>query len=106
MNINVAILLFAVKKDTAVEMAKKREQERRRLEKLAETNRVSRYQRRSRSRSSSQSPRFFSCLFHIQVNFSLVNIAICMAVKYRCICPESHCSFFSVVQFIFPFPGD
>ncbi|KAI3452022.1 hypothetical protein Pfo_008687 [Paulownia fortunei] len=46
-----------IKKDTAVEMAKKREQERQRLEKLAETSRVSRYQRRSRSRSFSRSPR-------------------------------------------------
>ncbi|KAH6838082.1 CLK4-associating serine/arginine-rich protein [Perilla frutescens var. hirtella] len=46
-----------IKKDTAVEMAKKREQERKKLEKLAETSRVSRYQRRSRSRSNSQSPR-------------------------------------------------
>ncbi|KAL7101363.1 hypothetical protein ACP275_08G049900 [Erythranthe tilingii] len=46
-----------IKKDTAVEMAKKREQEKHRLEKLAETSRVSRYQRRSRSRSYSHSPR-------------------------------------------------
>ncbi|XP_057768953.1 uncharacterized protein LOC130988981 [Salvia miltiorrhiza] len=46
-----------IKKDTAIEMAKKREQERQRLEKLAETSRASRYQRRSRSRSNSQSPR-------------------------------------------------
>ncbi|KAL8117623.1 uncharacterized protein LOC141662052 isoform X2 [Apium graveolens] len=46
-----------IKKDTAVEMAKKREQDRQRLEKLAETNRLSRYRRRSRSRSYSRSPR-------------------------------------------------
>ncbi|KAL7141387.1 hypothetical protein ABFS83_08G049600 [Erythranthe nasuta] len=46
-----------IKKDTAVEMAKKREQEKHRLEKLAETSRASRYQRRSRSRSYSRSPR-------------------------------------------------
>lgn len=46
-----------IKKDTAVEMAKKREQERQRLEKLAETSRLSRYRRRSRSRSYSHSPR-------------------------------------------------
>ncbi|XP_019242339.1 PREDICTED: serine/arginine repetitive matrix protein 2-like, partial [Nicotiana attenuata] len=46
-----------IKKDTAVEMAKKREQEKQRLEKLAETSRVSRYRRRSRSRSYSRSPR-------------------------------------------------
>ncbi|KAL6551722.1 hypothetical protein OROGR_007876 [Orobanche gracilis] len=46
-----------IKKDTAVEMAKKREQERQRLEKLAETSRLSRYQHRSRSRSCSRSPR-------------------------------------------------
>ncbi|XP_025013922.1 CLK4-associating serine/arginine rich protein isoform X3 [Ricinus communis] len=45
-----------IKKDTAAEMAKKREQERQRLEKLAETNRLSRYRRRSRSRSYSRSP--------------------------------------------------
>uniref|UniRef100_A0A164UB95 Suppressor of white apricot N-terminal domain-containing protein n=2 Tax=Daucus carota subsp. sativus TaxID=79200 RepID=A0A164UB95_DAUCS len=45
-----------IKKDTAVEMAKKREQDRQRLEKLAETNRLSRYRRRSRSRSYSRSP--------------------------------------------------
>lgn len=49
---------FAVKKDTATEMAKKREQERLRLEKLAETNQASRYRRRSRSRSYSPSPRY------------------------------------------------
>ncbi|XP_057961696.1 uncharacterized protein LOC131153415 isoform X2 [Malania oleifera] len=45
-----------IKKDTAAEMAKKREQERQRLEKLAETSRLSRYRRRSRSRSFSRSP--------------------------------------------------
>ncbi|KAF8410068.1 hypothetical protein HHK36_002590 [Tetracentron sinense] len=45
-----------IKKDTAVEMAKKREQERQRLEKLAETSRVSRHRRRSHSRSRSRSP--------------------------------------------------
>ncbi|KAF5961172.1 hypothetical protein HYC85_002381 [Camellia sinensis] len=45
-----------IKKDTAIEMAKKREQEHRRLEKLAETSRFSRYRRRSRSRSYSRSP--------------------------------------------------
>ncbi|CAL5326246.1 hypothetical protein CsSME_00005678 [Camellia sinensis var. sinensis] len=44
-----------IKKDTAVEMAKKREQERQRLEKLAETSRLSRYRRHSRSRSRSYS---------------------------------------------------
>ncbi|KAK8940487.1 hypothetical protein KSP39_PZI010230 [Platanthera zijinensis] len=44
-----------IKKDSAVEMAKKREQERQRLEKLAETSRLSRYRRRSRSRSRSRS---------------------------------------------------
>lgn len=72
MNINVAILLFAVKKDTAVEMAKKREQERQRLEKLAETSRVSRYQRRSRSRSNSQSPRFFSSSISYSSEFQFI----------------------------------
>lgn len=46
-----------IKKDTAIEIAKKREQEKQRLEKLAETSRVSRYRRRSRSRSYSRSPR-------------------------------------------------
>ncbi|KAG5241419.1 CLK4-associating serine/arginine rich protein [Salix suchowensis] len=45
-----------IKKDTATEMAKKREQERHRQEKLAETNQLSRYRRRSRSRSYSRSP--------------------------------------------------
>ncbi|XP_019195528.1 PREDICTED: CLK4-associating serine/arginine rich protein isoform X3 [Ipomoea nil] len=45
-----------IKKDTAVEMAKKREQEKLRLEKLAETNRLSRHRYRSRSRSYSRSP--------------------------------------------------
>lgn len=45
-----------IKKDTAAESAKKREQERQRLEKLAETNRLSRSRRRSRSRSFSRSP--------------------------------------------------
>ncbi|GLT54117.1 hypothetical protein SLA2020_273440 [Shorea laevis] len=44
-----------IKKDTAAEMAKKREQERQRLEKLAETSRLSRYRHRSRSRSGSYS---------------------------------------------------
>lgn len=44
-----------IKKDTAVEMAKKKEQERQRLEKLAETSRLGRYRRRSRSRSYSRS---------------------------------------------------
>ncbi|KAK6128975.1 hypothetical protein DH2020_037282 [Rehmannia glutinosa] len=47
-----------IKKDTAIEMAKKREQERQRLEKLAETSRVNRYRQRSRSRSYSRSPRY------------------------------------------------
>ncbi|XP_008241459.1 PREDICTED: CLK4-associating serine/arginine rich protein isoform X2 [Prunus mume] len=45
-----------IKKDTAAEIAKKREQERQRLEKLAETSRLSRSRRRSRSRSYSRSP--------------------------------------------------
>ncbi|XP_015890143.1 uncharacterized protein LOC107424797 isoform X1 [Ziziphus jujuba] len=45
-----------IKKDTATEMAKKREQERQRLEKLAETSQLSRYRHRSRSRSYSRSP--------------------------------------------------
>ncbi|OMO56679.1 hypothetical protein CCACVL1_26368 [Corchorus capsularis] len=45
-----------IKKDTAAEMAKKREQERQRLEKLAETSRLSRQRHRSRSRSVSRSP--------------------------------------------------
>ncbi|KAM7510387.1 hypothetical protein LguiB_009262 [Lonicera macranthoides] len=45
-----------IKKDTAIEIAKKREQERQRLEKLAETSRLSRYRRRSPSRSYSRSP--------------------------------------------------
>ncbi|XP_018844972.1 CLK4-associating serine/arginine rich protein isoform X1 [Juglans regia] len=44
-----------IKKDTAAEMAKKREQERQRLEKLAETSRLGRYGHRSRSRSRSYS---------------------------------------------------
>ncbi|XP_073065253.1 uncharacterized protein [Primulina eburnea] len=44
-----------IKKDTATEMAKKRELEKQRLEKLGETNRISQYQRRSRSRSRSYS---------------------------------------------------
>ncbi|XP_045817344.1 CLK4-associating serine/arginine rich protein [Trifolium pratense] len=45
-----------IKKDTAAELAKKKEQERQRQEKLAETSRLSRYRRRSRSRSYSRSP--------------------------------------------------
>lgn len=45
-----------IKKDTAAEQAKKREQERQRQEKLAETSRLSRYRRRSCSRSYSRSP--------------------------------------------------
>ncbi|XP_011621326.1 CLK4-associating serine/arginine rich protein isoform X2 [Amborella trichopoda] len=50
-----------IKKDTVVEMAKKREQERQRQEKLAETNRISRYRCRSRSRSYSRSPPRHRC---------------------------------------------
>ncbi|KAL9245794.1 hypothetical protein vseg_019402 [Gypsophila vaccaria] len=46
-----------IKKDSAIEMAKKKEQDRQRHEKLAETSRLSRYRRRSRSRSYSRSPR-------------------------------------------------
>ncbi|KAI4330616.1 hypothetical protein MLD38_028889 [Melastoma candidum] len=45
-----------IKKDTAAEIAKRKELERQRLEKLAETSRVSRYRDRSRSRSYSRSP--------------------------------------------------
>ncbi|KAJ4871387.1 hypothetical protein Rs2_46975 [Raphanus sativus] len=45
-----------IKKDTATETAKKREQEKQRLEKLAETSRLSRSRHRSRSRSYSRSP--------------------------------------------------
>ncbi|XP_074581445.1 uncharacterized protein LOC141837969 [Curcuma longa] len=47
-----------IRKDTAAEMAKRREQERQRQEKLAEASRISRYSRhsRSRSRSCSSSP--------------------------------------------------
>ncbi|XP_038722931.1 CLK4-associating serine/arginine rich protein [Tripterygium wilfordii] len=44
-----------IKKDTAAEIAKKREQERHRLEKMAETSRLSRYRHRSRSYSRSPS---------------------------------------------------
>uniref|UniRef100_A0A803KSC0 Suppressor of white apricot N-terminal domain-containing protein n=1 Tax=Chenopodium quinoa TaxID=63459 RepID=A0A803KSC0_CHEQI len=46
-----------IKKDAAVVMAKKKEQEKQRLEKLAETSGLSRSRRRSRSRSYSRSPR-------------------------------------------------
>ncbi|KAE8655153.1 BTB/POZ domain-containing protein [Hibiscus syriacus] len=45
-----------IKKDTAAEMDKKREQECQRLEKLAETSRLSCQRNRSRSRSYSRSP--------------------------------------------------
>ncbi|CAI0430044.1 unnamed protein product [Linum tenue] len=45
-----------IKKDSVAEMTKKKEQERQRMEKLAETSRISRYRRRSRSRSHSRSP--------------------------------------------------
>ncbi|KAF9599965.1 hypothetical protein IFM89_002000 [Coptis chinensis] len=45
-----------IKKDTAVEMAKKREQERQRQEKLAEMSKASRHRYRSHSRSRSRSP--------------------------------------------------
>ncbi|CAI0553560.1 unnamed protein product [Linum tenue] len=45
-----------IKKDTVAEMAKKKDLERQRMEKLAETSRISRYRRRSRSRSHSRSP--------------------------------------------------
>ncbi|KAJ6907527.1 hypothetical protein NC651_018059 [Populus alba x Populus x berolinensis] len=47
-----------IKKDTATEMAKKREQERHRQEKLAETNQLSRYRHRSHSRSRSPPSQF------------------------------------------------
>ena len=50
------LIASIVKKDTAAEMAKKREQERQRLEKLAETSRLSRQRHCSRSRSYSRSP--------------------------------------------------
>ncbi|KAH9626625.1 hypothetical protein KSS87_001085 [Heliosperma pusillum] len=50
-----------IKKDSAIETAKKREQDRQRMEKLAETSRLSRYRRRSRSRSYSRSPRRQFC---------------------------------------------
>ncbi|KAL3646285.1 hypothetical protein CASFOL_011465 [Castilleja foliolosa] len=58
-----------IKKDTAAEMTKKREQERLRLEKLAETSRLGRYQRRgrSRSRSYSRSPRGDTAAAEVQV---------------------------------------
>lgn len=57
-NLCFALILVTstVKKDTAVEMAKKKEQERQRNEKLAETSRLSRHRRRSHSRSYSRSP--------------------------------------------------
>lgn len=55
-NLIMKLFAFSVKKDTAAEIAKKREQERQRLEKLAETSRLSRSRRRSRSRSYSRSP--------------------------------------------------
>ncbi|KAH9288421.1 hypothetical protein KI387_032538, partial [Taxus chinensis] len=44
-----------IKKDTVVEMTKKREQEKQRQEKLAETNRIARYKHHSRSHSRSRS---------------------------------------------------
>ncbi|KAK9135998.1 hypothetical protein Syun_015328 [Stephania yunnanensis] len=46
-----------IKKDTAIEIAKKREQERQRQEKLADMSRASRQRYRSRSSSRSHSPR-------------------------------------------------
>lgn len=49
-------------------MAKKREQERQRLEKLAETSRGSRY-RRSRSRSYSPSPPRYTLTLSSHVTF-------------------------------------
>ncbi|KAJ0976000.1 hypothetical protein J5N97_017965 [Dioscorea zingiberensis] len=45
-----------IRKDSAAEMAKKKEQERQRQEKLAETSRTSRYRRHSHSSSRSRSP--------------------------------------------------
>ncbi|CAA7401593.1 unnamed protein product [Spirodela intermedia] len=45
-----------IKKDAAADMVKRREQERQRQEKLAETSRVSRYRHRSRSTTRSRSP--------------------------------------------------
>ncbi|MCO5607172.1 hypothetical protein L7F22_061365 [Adiantum nelumboides] len=44
-----------IKKDTVTELAKRREQERLRQEKLAETRRIAQHRRRSRSRSHSRS---------------------------------------------------
>eukprot|EP01018_Ginkgo_biloba_P031412 Gb_10093 [translate_table: standard] len=55
-----------IKKDTVVELTKRREQERQRQEKLAETSRIAKYRHhsQSRSRSRSRSPvrkRFMFC---------------------------------------------
>lgn len=72
------LIVSTVKKDTAIEIAKKREQERQRLEKLAETSRLSRYRRRSRSRSYSRSPpRYFILPYYlcIKLYFMVVGIS-------------------------------
>lgn len=47
--------VFAVKKDTVTEAAKRREQEKERQEKIAETRRIA--QRKHHSRSESRSPK-------------------------------------------------
>jgi len=72
----------AVKKDTATEMAKKREQERHRQEKLAETNQLSRYRRRSHSRSRSP-PRYLPCFISRNLSSILyMLIHLCDCLRY------------------------
>lgn len=57
------IVVAVVRKDSAVEMAKKKEQERQRREKITEASRTSRYRRHSHSSSRSPSPpRYVYCL--------------------------------------------
>ncbi|GMH14787.1 hypothetical protein Nepgr_016628 [Nepenthes gracilis] len=76
-----------IKKDAAMEMAKKREQERQRQEKLAETTRLSRYRRRSRSRSYSGTPprRYrhsrIQFSFQLSVSFSLSLLSFSLLIS-------------------------
>lgn len=81
--------LYLVKKDSAVETAKKREQERIRREKLAETSRLGRYRQWSRSRSRSPSRwivRFFLLYFPWWFTKSINRLTVLFA---SCFCENS-----------------
>ncbi|URE42790.1 splicing factor, arginine serine-rich 16, partial [Musa troglodytarum] len=64
-----------IQKDTAAEMAKKREQERHRQEKLAEARRINRYSHRNRSRSYSPSPTRSRSRTRCRINYCLASFS-------------------------------